>query len=143
MKMPWLLLLDSRAFVIVAARSVTVAAAIAAALVALAVAVRLAHHRGWLGLMLIDPDGEITQDVFVDALLPLQFRQRRSRRVDVHKRHMRLTVLAHAVGEGLYPPIFGLLDLSAHLLDDAGELRGQFLDLLRADILARKIDVLV
>ena len=39
--------------------------------------------------------------------------------------------------------MLGLGDLAAHLLDDALELGGQFLDLLRADVLARKEDVFV
>ena len=69
--------------------------------------------------------------------------ERRRRRVDVQQREVRLAVLADAEGERLHAPIFGLGDLAAHLLDDAVELRGQFLDLLRADVLAREIDVLV
>ena len=43
----------------------------------------------------------------------------------------------------LHAPVFVLGDLATQLLDDAGELRGQFLDLLRADVLAREIDVFV
>ena len=41
-------------------------------------------------------------------------------------------------------PQYSILAIvAAESLDDALELRGQFLDLLRADVLARKIDVLI
>src|SRR4051812_32641821 len=56
---------------------------------------------------------------------------------------MRLAVLAQPVGEGLDPPLLDFGDLAAHLLDHAFELGGQFLDLLRADVLAREHDVFV
>ena len=81
--------------------------------------------------------------VFVEPLLALDLVERGRRRVDIEQRHVRLAVLADAIVEGLHPPIFGLSDLAARLGDDAGQLRGQFLDLLRAQILARKIDVFV
>ncbi len=56
---------------------------------------------------------------------------------------MRFAVLANAICEGLQPPIFVLCDLTTHLPDDSGQLRGQFLDLLRAQVLARKVDVFI
>src|SRR6202167_6831783 len=56
---------------------------------------------------------------------------------------MCFAVLAEPVGERFYAPIFGLFDRSAEPFDDALQLRGQFLDLLRAGVLARKIDVFV
>ena len=93
--------------------------------------------------MRLDPDGEIAQDVFVETLQPFDLVDRRRRRVEVHQREMRLAVLAQPVGEGLHAPIFGLLDRSAEAFDDALQLRGQFLDLLRAGVLARKIDVFI
>src|SRR5262249_60010082 len=37
----------------------TIAVEAAAALVALAIAIGLAHHRGWLRLVLLDPDGQV------------------------------------------------------------------------------------
>ena len=43
----------------------------------------------------------------------------------------------------LTPQYSFLVTLPPSLLDDALELRGQFLDLLRADVLAREIDVFV
>ena len=91
----------------------------------------------------VDADGEIAQDIFVEPLLALDLGEGRGRRVDVEQRHVRLAVLADAVGEGLHPPIFGLGDLPAHLLDDAFVLRGERFDLLRAGVLAREVDVFV
>ena len=93
--------------------------------------------------MRLDADGEIAQHVFVQALLALDLVQRGRRRIDIEQRQVRLAVLAHAVGERLQAPIFVLGDLAAHLPDDAGQLRGQFFDLLRAQVLARQIDVFV
>ena len=55
---------------------VAVAAAFAAALVAITVAVDLAHHRRGTFLVLFDADGEITDDVFADPLLPLDLGDR-------------------------------------------------------------------
>ena len=56
---------------------------------------------------------------------------------------MRLAVFAQPIGQGFHAPIFGLRNGAAETLDDAFQLRGQFLDLLRAGVLARKIDVFV
>ena len=88
--------------------------------------------------MLVHANGEIAQHVFVEPLLPLDLVERGRRRIDVEQREMRLAVLAQAIGEGLHAPLLGLGDLAAHLLDDAFELGGQFFDLLRADVLARR-----
>ena len=93
--------------------------------------------------MRLDADGEIAQHIFVEALLALDLVKCRGRRIDVEQRHMRLAVLADAVGEGLQAPILVLGDLAAQLPDDPGQLRGQFLNLLRAQVLARKVDVFV
>jgi hypothetical protein len=56
---------------------------------------------------------------------------------------VRFAVLVHAVGEGLHAPVFGLGHRAALLRDDGGQLRGQFFNLLRAQILAREVDVFV
>ena len=109
----------------------------------IAVAVGFAHHRRGTFLVLFDADGEVAQHIFVQPLLALDLVERGRRRIDIEQRHVRLAVLADAVGEGLQPPIFVLGDLAAHLSDDAGQLRGQFLDLLRAQVLAREVDVFV
>ena len=93
--------------------------------------------------MRLDADGEVAQHVFVEPFLALDLVEGCRRRIDIEQRHVRLAVLADAVGEGLHPPIFGLGDLAARFGDDAGKLCGQFLDLLRAQILAREIDVFV
>ena len=93
--------------------------------------------------MRLDADGEIAQHVFVEPFLALDFVERGRRRIDVDQRHVRFAVLADAVVERLEAPIFVLGDLAALLFDDAGQLRGQFLDLLPAQILAREVDVFV
>src|SRR3954469_10986680 len=110
-----------------------VAEAAAATLVALAIALDLAHHRRRAFFQLIDANGEIAQHVFVDALLALDLGQRRGRRIDVEQREMRLAVLADPEVERLHPPVFVLRDLAAETFDDGGELLGQVFDLLRAD----------
>ena len=96
------------------AASTIAAVATIAALVAI-VAVGLAHHRRGAFLVRLDADGEVAQHVFVEALLALDLVERRRRRVDVEQRHVRLAVLADAVGERLHAPIFGLGDLAAQL----------------------------
>src|SRR5262249_14490194 len=112
-------------------------------LVALAVAVDLAHHRGGAILERVDANGQIAQDVLAEPLLPLDLVEGGGRRVDVEHREMGLAVLAQAVGQRLDAPLLGLGDLAAHLLDDAFELRGQFLDLLRARVWARQENLFV
>jgi [acyl-carrier-protein] S-malonyltransferase len=77
------------------------------------------------------------------ALLALDLSERRGRRIDIEQREMRLAIFADAEVQRLHAPVFVLGDLAAHLLDDAGELLGQIFDLLRADVLARKVDVFV
>ncbi len=119
------------------------AVAEAAALVALTVAIDLAHHRRGAFLEFFDADGEVAQHVFVDALLTLDLGQRGRRRVDIEQREVRLAVLLDAEVQRLHAPVFVLGDLAAQTLDDGRELLGQVLDLLRADVLARKIDVFV
>src|SRR5690348_7650520 len=128
---------------IAAVATIAVAEAAAAVTALVAVAVRLAHHRRGAFLELFDADGEIAQHVLREALLALDLGQRSGRRLDVEQRDVRLAVLADAVGEGLQPPVLVLGDLAAEAADDVGELLGQVLDLLRAQVLARQIDVFV
>src|SRR5258707_15436462 len=93
--------------------------------------------------MLFDANGEIADDVFADPFLPLDLGDRRRRAVDVQKHEMRFSVLVHPIGEGAYAPVFHLHDFAAELLDDAGHLGGQFLDLLGARILACQKNMLI
>src|ERR1700724_364392 len=93
--------------------------------------------------MLFDANGEIADAVFADPSLPLDLRNCRRRAVDVQKHEMRFSVLVHPIGEGAYAPVFHLHDLAAELLDDAGHLGGQLLDLLGARILAREKNMLI
>ena len=120
-----------------------IAEAAAAALVALAVALDLAHHGRRAFLKLVDANGEIAQHVFVDALLALDLHDRGRRGIKVEQREMRLAVLVDAEVQRLHAPVFVLGDLATQTFDDGGELLGQVLDLLRADVLARQIDVFV
>src|SRR3954469_18506728 len=115
----------------------------AATVVTLAVTVGLAHHRGRAFLELLDADAEIADHVFADALLALDLGDRRGRCVDVEQHEMRLAFLVHAVGEGGHPPILGLGALAAETFDDAGHLRSQLFDLLRARVLAREKNMLI
>src|SRR5581483_8715776 len=117
--------------------------AIATPFVTVAIAFGAAHHGRRPLFVLLDPDGQVAQDLFIEPLQPLDLIDRRRWRVDVHQGEMRLAVLAQAVGERFDAPRFSLGDGAAEALDDALELRGQFLDLLRAGVLARKIDVFV
>src|SRR6185369_1901942 len=68
---------------------------------------------------------------------------RRGRRIDVEQREVRLAVLADAEVQRLHAPVFVLGDLATEAFDDRSELLGHVFDLLRADVLARKIDVLI
>ena len=79
----------------------------------------------------------------MQAFLSLDFVERGGWCVNIEQRHVRLAVLPDAVGEGLQPPIFVFGDLATHLSNDTGQLGGQFFDLLRAQVLARKVDVFV
>src|SRR5262249_51706942 len=138
--------------VAVAAVLATVAIAEAAAItiakaetpiVALAVAVGLAHHRGGAFLVLVHPNRQVAQHILAEPLLSLDLVEGGRRRVDIEQGEMRLAVLAQTIGEGLHAPLLGLGDLAPHLFDDGLELGGQFLDLLRAGVLAREEDVFV
>src|SRR5580658_1314578 len=73
-------------------------ATVAPAVIAVAIALRSAHHGGWALFVLLDPDGEIAQHVFIETLEPLDLVDRGRRRIDVHEREMRLAVLAQPVG---------------------------------------------
>src|SRR6185312_7537434 len=118
-------------------------AATAATVVAITVAIGLAHHRRGTFLVFVDTNAEVADHVFADPLLPLDLGDRGRRTVDVQKHEMRLAILVHAVGEGTYAPVFRLDHLAAELLDDAGHLGGQFLDLLGARVLTREKNMLI
>src|SRR6185503_15097274 len=121
----------------------TASTAIVAPTALIAVAIRLTHHSGGTILEGVDADCEVAEHVLMEAFLALDLVQRCGRRIDIEQRHVRFAVLADAIGEGLQAPIFVLGDFAAHLPDDSGQLGGQFFDLLRAQILARKVDVFV
>src|SRR5687767_14153411 len=132
------------AITITAIETVATVEAPAAALITIAISVGLAQHRRGTFLVLVDAHREVAQHVFRETLLPLDFADGRGRRVELEQGEMRLAVLADAVGERLDPPVFRVADqLAAETFDDALEVGRHFLDLLRAQILARHIDVFV
>src|SRR5262249_48634247 len=114
----------------VATEAAFTAAKSATAVVPLAVAIGLAHHRRRAFFVFLDADAEIADHVFADALLALDLGDRRGGRVDVEQHEVRLAVLVHAVGEGAHAPVLGLGDLAAGLFDNAGHLGRQFFHLL-------------
>src|SRR6516165_10624038 len=113
-----------------------------AAVVAIAV-LALAQHRRGAGFMLVNADGEIADDVLVDAQQPLDLDDRLGGRGDVQQREVRLAVLLDAEGKRLHPPRLDLGDRAAERGDLRLDLLGQRLDLLLRDVLARQEDVLI
>ena len=118
-------------------------ASIATAVIAIAVTFGPAHHGGWLLLVLFDPDRQITQHILVEPLEPLDFIDRGRRSIDVHQSEMRLAVFAQPIGQGFHAPGFGLGHRPAQSFDHTLQMRRQFFHLLRAGVLARKVDVLI
>src|SRR3954464_1204953 len=117
---------------------------VATPLVTLAVAVDLAHHRGGAFFVLVDTDGQIAQHVFGETLLALDFGECGRRRIELQHGEVRLAVLPDAEREGFDAPIFRVGDeFPAEAFDDALVGGGHLLDLLRAQVLAREVDVFV
>lgn len=124
----------------------TVAAVTAIATVAVTAAgtvVALLHHGGGAVFVLLDADGHVAQDVFVEAHLTLHLFHGGSRGVDVDERVIRLAILLDAVRQGLQTPVLNLADLAAIGFQHATILLDEGVDLLAADILAGKEYVLV
>ena len=112
------------------------------AVVAIAV-LALAQHRRWAGLMLVDADGEIADDVLVDAQEALDLDHRLGGRGDVQQREVGLAVLLDAEGKRLQTPRLNLGDGAAEGGDLGLDLLRQRLDLLLRDVLARQEDMLI
>jgi hypothetical protein len=93
--------------------------------------------------VLVDADGQPADDVFVDAVLPLELGDHRARRFDVEEHEVRLAVAVDLVGEVLETPGLGLGDLALAGLDDFGGCCGQGVHLSLAQVLAREKDMLV
>src|SRR6516165_7145920 len=113
-----------------------------AAVVAIAV-LALAQHRRRAGLMLVNTDGEIADDVLVDAQQPLDLDDRLRGPGDVQQREVRLAVLLDAEGKRLQSPRLDLGDRAAERGDLRLDLLRQRLDLLLRDVLARQEDMLI
>src|SRR5262245_36819274 len=83
-------------------------------IVALAVTVGFAHHRGGAVLVLVHANREVAQHILADPLLSLDLVEGGRRRVDIEQGEMRLAVLTQTVGEGLNAPLLGLGALAPH-----------------------------
>src|SRR5690606_6552674 len=93
--------------------------------------------------MLVDAQRQKPQDIGGQSHAPLHLGHHVRGRLDVHQRIMGLAALLNLVGEGLEPPVLGLPDLTAAILDDLAELIDHRLYLLRRDLLARQENMLV
>src|SRR5205814_1628073 len=96
----------AKAVAAIAEAVATIAEASTAALVALAVAVGLAHHRGRALFVLVDAHRQVAQHVFRQPLLALDLGQRGRRRVELEHGEVGFAVLADAERERLHAPVF-------------------------------------
>src|SRR4051812_14671625 len=127
----------------VAARAAITAVATITTVAALAVAVAAPHHRGGAGLVLVDADRHVTDDVLVDLGLALELGDDAGRSFEIEHHVMTLAVLGDAVGEGAQAPGLGLGDRAAVRFDDVGGGFRQRVDLGLGEVLARDEDMLV
>ena len=93
--------------------------------------------------MLVDADGEETDDVFVDRGLTLEFGHGRAGRVDREHHEVRLAVLRDTICELLETPGLGTNDRTFIVLDDLRRALRQGIDLRLGEILTREEDMLV
>src|SRR5215469_3374335 len=102
-KSSWSSLLRALGFFSVLARAAgfAIPAALAATLLAVAVAVGFAHHRGGAVLVGVDANRQVPQHFFVETLLTLDLGERGRRCVQVQEGEVGLAVLANPVGERL------------------------------------------
>src|SRR3984893_8990342 len=140
---PWTVTTITTTVTIATEAAVAVAAEPAATVVAITIAIRLAHHGRRTFFVFFDANGQIANHVFADPLLALDLGDSGRRRVDVQQHKMGLAVLVHAVGQRTHAPVLGLGDLTARLLDDAGHLGRQFVHLLGARVLTREKNMLI
>src|SRR3546814_6022617 len=104
---PWLWFFLFAVFAVTAAFAVTATAFTVATGAALA-AFALAHHGGGAGFRLVNLDGHVADDIFVDRGLALQLCNDASGGIDVQHHIMRFAVLRDFVGEAAQAPIFSL-----------------------------------
>src|SRR5580704_287558 len=93
--------------------------------------------------MFVDPYGEVTDYLLVDAQEALDLDHRLGRRGDVKQCEVRLAVLLDAVRKRLNSPRLDLGDRAAERGDLRFDLFRQRFDLLLGNVLARQEDVLV
>src|SRR4030088_3701577 len=99
---------ETAAVAIAAEAAIAVAPEAAATVVAITIAIGLAHHRRGTFLVLLDANGEIADHVFADPLLALDLGDRRRGAIDVEQHEMRLAILVHPIGQGANAPAFHL-----------------------------------
>ena len=116
--------------------AVTVAAALTVTLAA-------AHHDRGTSFMLVDLQGHVADDVFVDLGLALELGDDRGRSLEVEQNVVRLAVLGDPIGNVAQTPGLGLHDLAAIVLDDLGSGFRKRVDLPLGKVLAREKHMLV
>ncbi len=93
--------------------------------------------------MLVDANGEIADDVLVDAEQTLDLDHRLGGRGDVQQGEVGLAVLLDAEGKRLEAPGLDLADRAPQRGDLRLDLLRQRLDLLRRDVLAHQENMLI
>ena len=93
--------------------------------------------------MLIDTNGHVTNDIFVNARLALELCNDGTRAFDVEHHEVCLAVTVDLVGEVLETPGLGLGNLAIVCFDDFGRRGGELVDLSLAQILSRQENMLV
>src|SRR4051812_17491708 len=128
----------------VGARTTVAAVTAVATITAVAVAALVAaHHRRRAGLVRVDAQGHVADDVLVDLGLALELGDDRGRCVEIEHHIMGLAVLRDPVGERAQAPGLGLDDLAAIVLDDLGGVLRQRVHLGLGQVLTRKEYMLV
>ena len=93
--------------------------------------------------MLVDADGQETDDIFVDPGLALEFQNNAAWCIETQHDIMCLAVLLDLVGERTQAPGFGQNDLSFIGFNNFGGFLRKSINLRLAQILSRKEDMLI
>ena len=99
------------------------------------------RYKGLLASICLDDGGCVHQNGIANAVAESIIVGVKG--VDVEQGEMRLAVFPDSIGQRLHAPVFDLLHRSAKLFDYPFELSGQFVDLLRREVLAGKIHVFI
>ena len=101
------------------------------------------HGRRGVGIMLIDAQGEETEDIVMEFHLALHFCDGGVGGLDIEQHIVPFAVLFDLISEIAQPPIFGFGDISALFGDGGAELLDERLRALRRDVLASDKNVFV